>query len=97
MITTVETDAGMLWEQEAAREWEALKETDESQAAVFNNLKSVLADLKKCMKGLEDAANTAEGSLLDHVGSYLIDVEDLYDQMNSDIRRLMNERGYGNG
>ena len=97
MITTVETDAGMLWEQEAAREWEALNETDESQAAVFNNLRIVLADLKKCMKELEDAANTAEGCLLDHVGSYLIDVEDLYDQMNSDIRRLMNERGYGNG
>ena len=97
MITTASTDAGILWEQDAARKWEALNDTDESQAAVFNNLRIVLADLKKCMKGLEDAANTADGCLLDHVGSYLIDVEDLYDQMNSDIRRLMNERGYGNG
>ena len=93
MITTALTDAGTLWEQEAAREWEAMNESSESQTAVFSNMKIALANLKACMKGLEDAYNTAEGSLLDHVGSYLIDVEDLYDKMNADIRNLMRERG----
>jgi hypothetical protein len=61
--------------------------------AVFGNLKLALTSLKACMNGLEDAYNTAEGCLMDHVGSYLIDVEDLYDKMNADIRKLMRERG----
>ena len=94
MITTARTDAGMLWEQESAQIWESLQESKDSQQSAFDNLKLALENLNACRMAIENAYNTAEGCLLDHVGSYLTDVEELYDQMKADMTRLRMERGF---
>ena len=94
MITTARTDAGILWEKESSDIWEGLQESKDSQNEAFENLRLALKNLNACRMAIENAYNTAEGCLLDYVGSYLTDVEELYDQMKADMTKLEMERGF---